>query len=86
MAEAKKPKNKFRAGNITSTIWANENKNKKGETFETLSFTLERSYKDKDDKWNNTTSMRVEDIAKIEIVLRQTAEYCLIKQDVKEDE
>lgn len=75
------PEKKFRASPITATIWTNEVKSKEGELrlFRTIS--LERSYKDKDDNWKSTTSLRVNDLPKAVLVLNKAYEYISIKEE-----
>lgn len=82
-----KPLNKVKVGNVTSTIWKNTITPKGKDSFEVLSFNIERSYKDDNDKWANTNSMRKEDIAKIELVLAKTKDFIYsYKQDKENDD
>ena len=34
-------------------------------------FVLQRSYRDKDDNWNNVNNFRIKDITKIEVVFKR---------------
>ncbi len=70
----KRPEMKFRAGAVSATIWRNETE--KGSY---ASVQLERSYKDGDDKWKNTGSLRLNDLPKAVLVLNKTYEYLLMK-------
>ena len=60
-----KPLKHFRAGGITISQW---------ETFindkPLSSFSIQRSYKDKEDKWQNTNFFRVHDLPKLIELLR----------------
>jgi len=78
------PEKKFRAGAVTATIWANEGKNQNGEvtTYKTIS--IERSYKDKEDKWQSTNSMRLNDLPRASLVLDKAYEYLVLKDGMKE--
>ena len=70
------PEKKFRAGAVSATVWQNTGQNKKtGEetTYRTIS--LQRGYKDKNDQWQNTASMRINDLPRAVLVLRQAYEY-----------
>ena len=70
------PEKKFRAGAVSATVWLNTGQNKKtGEinTYRTIS--LQRGYKDKNDQWQNTGSMRINDLPRAALVLRQAYEY-----------
>ena len=73
------PEMKFRAGAVTATIWQNSGQ-RDGEikTFNTI--TMERSYKDKNDEWQNTASMRINDLPKAALVLTKAYEYLVLNQ------
>lgn len=75
MSETKnKPEQNFRVGNMTASVWKNEvTKDNKTMAFYTVS--LQRSYKDKDNKWKNTDSMRNNDIPKAVMALNKAYEY-----------
>ena len=70
-----KPEKKFRAGGIVATIWKNVIKDGDRE-FEVRSVNLERSYKDKDGEWKNTTSMRSADLPRAILVMQKAYEFC----------
>jgi hypothetical protein len=74
---------KFNAGAINATIWKNETKNKTGEKIEYKSVTLQRSYKDKNDEWQHTNSLRSLDIPKAILVLNKAFEYLNLKKEKK---
>jgi hypothetical protein len=78
--EPNRPEKKFRAGSVAATVWANEIASKTGEkvTFKTI--TLERSYKDKDGKWKNTGSFRINDLPRAALVLNKAYEYLVFKE------
>jgi hypothetical protein len=75
------PEKTFRASPVSASVWANEVKTKDGETklFRTIS--LERTYKDKDDQWKKTTSLRVNDLPKAILVLNKAYEYITFKEE-----
>ncbi len=75
------PEKTFRASPVSATVWANETTTKDGEVklFRTIS--LERSYKDKDDKWKKTNSLRVNDLPKAILVLNKAFEYVTFKEE-----
>jgi len=72
--EKNKPKNTYRAGSITATIWENKAKNKEGKEYTYLTVNIERSYKDKEEKWQKTNSMRTNDLPKARLVLEKAYE------------
>jgi hypothetical protein len=74
-AQKNLPEKKFRAGPIAATIWANNVLDKDGKvvTYRTVSF--ERSYKDKNDAWKTTSSLRMNDLPKASLVLEKAFEY-----------
>jgi len=82
------PERKFRASPITATIWTNEAKGKDGAINLFRTITLERTYKDKQDAWQTTNSLRVADLPKAVLVLNKAFEYISIKEegDIIEEE
>lgn len=77
----KLPEKKFKIGAISATIWANEVTTKDGKkaVYKTISF--ERRYKDKNDEWQKTTSLRVNDLPKANLVLSKAYEYINLNED-----
>jgi hypothetical protein len=72
------PVKEFRAGAVKATIW--KNSTKAGDSsYNTIS--LERLYKDSDDKWQSTSSMRTNDIPKAALVLGKSFEWLLLEQE-----
>ncbi len=74
------PEKKFRAGAVTATIWKNTSNDGESE-YNTVSF--ERSYKDKNDEWQTTNSLRVNDLPKAKLVLEKAYEF-LVLNDIEE--
>lgn len=61
-----KPEIKFRDGRLTATIWKNEAmKPDSGEVTEFYSVDLKRSFKDKNDEWQETSSFTGADLLKV---------------------
>jgi hypothetical protein len=71
------PEKKFRAGAISATIWKNKAKEGNGE-FNTI--VLERCYKDKEDNWQNTNSLRTNDLPKAIVVLQKAYEKIILNE------
>jgi hypothetical protein len=77
--EKNHPEMKFRAGAVCATVWQNKGQKDGAETtFSTIS--LERSYKDKNNAWQNTGSMRVNDLPRAALVLTKAYEYLVLNQ------
>jgi hypothetical protein len=76
----KMPEMKFRSGAIAATIWGNETI-KDGKKVEYKSVTFERSYKDKNDQWQSTNSLRTADIPKAILVLTKAYEHLALNAD-----
>lgn len=68
--EKKMPEAKFRAGSVTATVWKNE-----GNEFTSYTTALERSYLDKNDEWQKTSSFNLNDIPKAVLVLNQAYKH-----------
>jgi hypothetical protein len=77
---SKQPEKKFSAGAINATIWNNEGENKKGEKVNFQTIALQRVYQDKEGNWQNTASMRINDLPKAVLVLNKAYEYCLLRK------
>ena len=68
-----KPEAKIKDGTITATIWKNENKSDEGDGLKAFySVDIQRSYKDKDDKWQSTSSFSGPELLRV-ANLAQTA-------------
>ena len=74
------PEKKFRAGVISATVWLNQTKNPKGEPVSYRTISLQRGYKDKNNQWQNTNSLRINDLPKAALMLNQAFEYLVTKQ------
>ena len=74
------PEKKFRAGSISATVWLNQGLGKSGEATHWRTISLQRGYKDKNEQWQNTSSMRVNDLPRAALVLQQAYEYLVTKQ------
>lgn len=74
------PEKKFSTGVISATIWQNQGKGRNGEivSFRTVSF--QRSYKDKNGIWQNSNSLRVNDLPKASLVLQKAYEYAVLRE------
>ena len=84
-AKGNSPEKKFRAGAIAATIWKNDVE-KEGKTFEFKTVSLERNYKDKNDEWQTTSTLRINDIPKAVLVLNKAYEYLTLKEQNMHDE
>ena len=80
MAETKnKPETKVRVGAVTATVWKNIFQ-KDGKTYENFSVNLQRSYKDKDEKWQNTDSLKTNDLPKAILALQKAYEFLVLAE------
>ncbi len=74
------PEMKFRAGAICATVWQNTGQSKDGEPTQYNTISIERSYKDKNDEWQSTNSMRINDLPRASLVLKKAYEYLVLNQ------
>ena len=73
------PEKRFSTGAVSATVWKNSGVGKNGPVeFRTVSF--QRSYKDKKDQWQHTSSLRLHDIPKATLVLQKAFEYLVMKE------
>lgn len=79
--EAKnQPIKKFRAGALVATVWENAaERDGKEVTFNSVSF--ERRYKDKNDTWQSSHSLRVNDLPRAALVLQKAYEYLALGEE-----
>lgn len=67
------PDKKFKAGPVTATVW--KGVSPKGSVYYNVQ--IGRSYKDKDNNWKNTSSMRENDVPKAMVLLQKAYEYVI---------
>jgi len=79
--EKKQPKLTLRVGGVRAIVW--ENTNKENEVFNTIA--LERSYKDKDDKWQTTNTYRINDLPKLIAVLQEAFSKLVVTETKPEE-
>lgn len=79
--EKQMPKTTIRAGGVKATIW--ENVNKDNQVYHSV--VIERSYKDKEDKWQTTNSYRVQDLPKLIAILQKTFNELTLKETKPEE-
>jgi len=79
-----RPEKKFRAGAVSATVWLNKGQKTTGEESEYRTISIERSYTDKEGKWQTTNSLRVNDLPKMAVVTQKAYEYLVFnEQDLK---
>jgi hypothetical protein len=74
------PEAKFSTGAIQATIWNNPVAKDGQEDGSFKTIVLSRRYKDKNDSWQSTSSLRVNDIPKATLVLNKAYEYLVLRQ------
>jgi hypothetical protein len=75
MADKNRPVKKVSAHGITASVW--ENQGKGDTTFYTVQ--LQRSYKDADDQWKNTDTLRLNDVPAAVAVLQKAYNELVIR-------
>ena len=73
------PEKRFKVGACTASIFANEVNTAEG-TKNLRSVSLQRTYKDKDGKFQHTTSFKVHDIPKAVLALNKAYEYLTLNE------
>ena len=74
------PEKKFSTGAISAAVWMNTGKGKNGQSEQYRTVSFQRSYKDKNDKWQTSNSLRVHDLPKAMVVLQKAYEYIVLKE------
>ena len=77
------PEKEFRAGRIKASIWRNEGE-RDGQTVIRHSVTLQKRYQDSDGKWKNSSSFFVNDLPRVEVVMRKAFEYLALNKTKEE--
>jgi len=75
------PEKRFSTGVVSATVWKNQGKRKTGEDVEFRTITLQRRYQDKDNNWQSTNSLRINDLPKASLVLQKAYEYIVLKDN-----
>lgn len=73
------PEKKFVAGAISATIWKNTSE-KDGKEFSYETISIERNFKDQNGEWKKTSSMRINDLPKAEMVLKKAYEFLTLRE------
>lgn len=76
-----RPVYKVSAGTIEAAVWQ-----QKGEKGDFLTVNAVRNYKDKDGNWQKSTSLRINDIPSMQLVLTKAFEYAKLKETANEAE
>ncbi|MBI1970804.1 hypothetical protein HYS47_03585 [Candidatus Woesearchaeota archaeon] len=74
-----RPEAKFRAGPVCATIWNNVGQTREGLPTEYKTVSFERSYKDKAGAWQTTSSLRLNDLPRAQVVLGKAYEYIVLQ-------
>ena len=78
MEQDNKPARRYRAGGISLSVFINSAK-VNGHEVEFHGFQLQRAYKDRDGQWQNTSSMRANDLPKAELLLKKAYEDVVLQ-------
>ena len=73
--EKKGPVMKFRAGSIEIAGFENEFTTKEGQVIKTVNWQISRGYKDKADEWQNTNSLRKNDLLSASRLLEKAFDW-----------
>jgi hypothetical protein len=65
--QTNKPIKTYRAGSVSLSLWENELE----EGVRVKAFTFQKAYKDEKEKWQNTTTLRVDDLYKLKALLER---------------
>jgi len=76
--EGNKPVYKIRVGGIEVAVWENKSSGTNNGTFETIS--MHRNYKDKNNDWQTTATLRTGDIPKAVLALQKAYEKIVLKE------
>ena len=75
MADKNTPVKSFQMDNVRVSVWENTRENGDDQEYVTQSVTLNRGYKNAKGDWQNTGSLRKNDIPKAMLALQQAYEF-----------
>lgn len=75
------PAKKYRAGAIEVSVWKNTMKTDKGVEYDKYSASIQRSYKDKNDEWQKTASMNLNDLPKLITLLQKAFDELTVTKE-----
>jgi len=78
MKENNRPIKRYKAGAISVSVFRN-GKTINGKAVDFLSFQMQRAYKDRNGDWKNTSSLRVNDLPKAELLMKKAYEDVVMK-------
>jgi hypothetical protein len=79
-----KPVKSFRAGAVEAAIFENE-RTVGGKKLKMSNVVFRRSYKDKDGNWQNSDSFGINDVPKVELLLKKSYEFMLVGERAEEE-
>ena len=68
------PVKKFRAGQISASVWRNE-RQEDGRTLVNHSVSIQKRYRDVDGAWKDSATFFANDLPRLELVVRKAYEY-----------
>ena len=77
------PEKRFSTGAISATVWQNQGKSKEGDAVNFRTVSLQRRYKDKEGNWQSTSTLRVNDLPKVALVVQKAYEYIVLRDSEK---
>lgn len=81
-----RPIAQHRAGVLCVSVWENEGKEYEGKKSTFLTVSVQRSFKDKNDEWAHTNTLRVNDIPVVQMLLQKAFEQAKMKKSEESDE
>ena len=84
--EKERPKKTFRAGSVRASIWDNEISLPNGETRNMPRVRVERRYKNDQNEWVSTNYFNVNELAKLQAVIRAAFDYLVVTERERTEE
>lgn len=69
------PVKSFRFGAVRAAIWKDQKQDRQGRSFDSVSVSLDRAYKDAQGDWQHTHSLKEVDIPKAILALSKAYQY-----------
>lgn len=79
--EGQRPEKNFKVGAVRAAVWKSTYSTRFGKQFDVKRVVIDRSYKDTQGAWKNTSSLDLNDIPKAVLALQQAYEYIATNND-----
>ena len=85
MSDQNQPVKRLRVGGVSASVWRNETQ-QKGQAVVTHSVSIQKRYRDGSGQWQTSGSFFMDDLPKLELVVRKAYEFLALTAQGDADE